>query len=72
MVFHSFKFSTFISATYPGPIVINVRTDEAIKGRETSGSAQTSEQAIAIVTGGAENGFRLTYTQHTNCFRNNN
>ena len=59
------------SASYPGPIVINVRSDETLKGPETSGAASNSQEAVDIVAGGAENGFRLTYT-HSNlyCFRN--
>lgn len=62
---------SFIAA-YPGPVVINVRTDETLKGSEFSGSASNSQQAIAMVLAGRENGFRLTYTQNTNCFHRPN
>lgn len=61
---------SFIAA-FPGPVVINVRTDETLKGSEFSGSASDSLQAIGMVRAGRENGFRLTFTQNTNCLRPN-
>ena len=62
----------FFLAAYPGPMVINVRTDEALKGASFSGPANDSQEAIQIVMNGRENGFRLTYSLNTNCFRTTN
>ena len=53
-------------------MVINVRTDEALKGASFSGPANDSDEAIQIVMNGRENGFRLTYSHNTNCFRSTN
>ena len=53
-------------------MVINVRTDEALKGASFSGPANDSQEAIQIVMNGRENGFRLTYSLNTNCFRTTN
>ena len=62
----------YLLAAYPGPLVINVRTDEALKGASFSGPANDSDEAIQIVMNGRENGFRLTYSHNTNCFRSTN
>ena len=60
------KCNLYITASYPGPVVINVRTDEDLKGYELSGTFNSSLEAQAFVAGGGENGFRLTYTQNLN------
>ena len=63
MIFRDF------SASYPGPTVINVRTDNTIKNPGITGAAETPQEALTLVQAGVENGFRLTYTQNTDCFR---
>ena len=72
LVSTSIIFRFFFLAAYPGPMVINVRTDEALKGASFSGPANDSQEAIQIVMNGRENGFRLTYSLNTNCFRTTN
>ena len=57
------------AASYPGPIMINVRTDESLKGLYATGLPQTEADALAIVASGGENGFKLLYNLNTNCKR---
>ena len=49
--------------------MINVRTDNTIKNPGITGAAETPQEALTLVQAGVENGFRLTYTQNTDCFR---
>ena len=70
-VFRGQRLKSFsITASYPGPTIINVRTDNTIKNPEVSGITESPEEALNLVKLGVENGFRLTHTQTTNCFRN--
>ena len=49
--------------------MINVRTDESLKGLYATGLPLTEADALAIVASGGENGFKLLYNLNTNCKR---
>ncbi len=60
-------FSLSPLGTFPGPVIIHVRTGEQLKGKGLSGPAINSQMALDIVNSGIENGFKLTYQFTNNC-----
>ena len=56
-----------VLGSFAGPIVLQVKTDESLKGIAMIGPPINRQQALTFVQEGYENGFRLTYSFTNTC-----
>jgi hypothetical protein len=60
----------FVSANFPGPFVIQFHTDDSLRSIGTGTPVETTAQAMGVLSGGGETGFRLSYALTEKCYNN--